>query len=414
MKGDAISALQPEPSTARASPTVLTVNRVGFLGGVERIIVGCADAARANGFRPVIACPAPGALANIAEQRGHRVVSTVINRGKSTISPLKLLRLAMSLHTDRRRVLQIARTEQASVLHAHHPVSALFATGAASRLNLPLIWHAHETLPLRPQYSLLGQLLISRCALYAACSGASRDMLLHLGAPPDRVRLIYNAVDPAFMNFPAPADDVRALPGPHVGLFGVLEPRKGQEAFLRAAPLLVRHPTAQFWIVGPLSYLNNAAYVRRLRALAAESGLAERVHFTGFRDDIPRLMAGMDVVVLASTGFESLPMVLLEAAALGRRIVATDVGGVREIVRHGETGLVVDRANPALLAGAIERILHPGGAGLAAAARADVVRRFSQTRFAKDIAALYDQVLGRPARATLADVPSSAGWESVA
>ncbi len=389
------------------------MNRVGFLGGVERIIVGCADAARAGGFRPVIACPAPGALASAAEQRGHRVIPTLVNRGKSTVSPVKLLRLATSLHASRQRAVEIARAERASVLHTHHPVSALLATAAASRLRLPLIWHAHETLPLRPQYRLLGRFLIPRCALYAACSGASRDMLLHLGAPPDRVRLIYNAVDPAFMGSPAPADDVRAIPGPHVGLFGVLEPRNGQEAFLRAAAMLARHPTAQFWIVGPLSDPDNAGYVRRLRALAAESGLAERVHFTGFRDDIPRLMAGMDAVVLASTGFESLPMVLLEAGALGRRIVAADVGGVREIVRHGETGHVVGHATPALLAGAIEHVLGSGGAGLAAAARADVAARFSQARFADDIAALYGQALGRPARAVLAGTPPSA-WESVA
>ncbi len=409
-----MSASQADPGFASPMPTVLTVNRVGFLGGVERVIVGCADAARASGFRPVIACPAPGTLASAAEQRGHRVVSTVINRGKSTLSPLKLLRLATALHTDRRRVAQIARAEHASVLHTHHPVSALFATGAASRLGLPLIWHAHETLPLRPQYRLLGRRLISRCALYAACSGASRDMLLHLGAPPDRVRLIYNAVDPAFMESPAPADDVRALPGPHIGLFGVLEPRKGQDAFLRAAALLARRPTAQFWIVGSLNHPDNASYLKGLRALAAESGLAERVHFTGFRDDVPRLMAGMDVVVLASTGFESLPMVLLEAGALGRRIVAADVGGVREIVRQNGTGLVVERASPALLAGAIERILGPEGAGLAAAARADATARFSPARFAKDITALYDHALGRPERAALADVPSPANWESVA
>lgn len=405
--------LQPDPSIARALPTVLTVNRVGFLGGVERVIVGCADAARAGGFRPVIACPAPGALASAAEQHGHCVTPISINRGKSTMSPMKLMRLATALRVGRRMITQIARAERASVLHTHHPVSVLLATGAASRLGVPLIWHAHETLPLRPQYGLLGRLLISRCALYAACSGASRDMLLHLGASPDRVHLIYNAVDPAFMSCPAPADDVRALPGPHVGLFGVLEPRKGQEAFLRAAALLERHPAAQFWIVGPLSDPDNAAYVRRLRVLAAESGLAGRVHFTGFREDVPRLMAGMDAVVLASTGFESLPMVLLEAGALGRRIVATDVGGVREIVRQDETGHVVDHADPVLLARAIEQVLGPGGASLAAAARADAAARFSPARFTKDIAALYDRTLGRPARAALAGVPSST-WESIA
>lgn len=412
--GGALSVPRADPNVGKASATILTVNRVGFLGGVERVIVGCADAARASGLRPVIACPAPGTLASAAERRGHRVIPTAVNRGKSTASPLKLLRFARSLHADRLNIAEVARAERASVLHAHHPVSALFATGAASRLGLPLIWHAHETLPMRPQYRLLARRLVARCTLFAACSGASRDMLLHLGAPPDRVRLIYNAVDPAFMEFPAPADDVRSLPGPHIGLFGVLEPRKGQDVFLRAAALLSRHPTARFWIVGSLNHPDNAAYLKRLHVLAAASGMAERIHFTGFRDDVPRLMAGMDVVVLASTGFESLPVVLLEAGALGRRIVAVDVGGVREIVQHGKTGLVVGHSSPALLAGAIKRILGPEGADLAASARADAAARFSTARFAKEIAALYDQALGRPVRATRADASSTADWESIA
>jgi glycosyltransferase involved in cell wall biosynthesis len=108
----------------------------------------------------------------------------------------------------------------------------------------------------------------------------------------------------------------------------------------------------------------------------------------------------MDVVVLASTGFESLPTVLLEAGTLGRRIVATDVGGVREIVRDGHTGLVVEHADPTLLAAAINRVLEPDGAHLAAAARTEALTRFGQVRFTRDIAALYEKAVGLKAHAT--------------
>ena len=81
----------------------------------------------------------------------------------------------------------------------------------------------------------------------------------------------------------------------------VLERRKGQADFIRAAALLKdRHSTAQFWIVGPLSFADNADYLSELRRLAVVNGLADRVHFTGYRADIPNLMVGMDAVVLGS------------------------------------------------------------------------------------------------------------------
>ena len=379
--------------------TILTVNRVGFFGGVERVIVNCADAAAAHGFRPVLACPAPGPLADAVGRHGHHVVPVGIDRSKSTLSPVTLLKRWRRLQAGRREVTAVARDEAACVIHAHHPVGALFASAAASRLGIPLIWHAHETLPMKRSYAVLGRLLRRRCTAYAACSGASRDMLLRLGVPTDRIRLIYNGVDPSFLSDVAPAADVASLPGPHVGLFGVLEPRKGQDVLLEAALQIVqRHPSAQFWLVGQTSYAENQAYLDRLRAMAAAPPLAGRVHLTGFRADVPQLMAAMDVVVLASRAFESLPTVLLEASALGRRIVAIDIGGVREIVEHEVTGLVVPEVDPRPLAAAIDRMLGPDGVPMGQAARQRAQVRFSQDRFARDIADLYRWTLGLAGR----------------
>ncbi len=379
-------------------PILLTVNRVGFLGGVERIIVNSCVAAANAGFRPVIACPPGGELAHTAQAAGIEVASLRLDRGQATTSPLQLYRLAGSVYRGRGEVLALARELHANLIHVHHPMSAIQAGSAAHATGVPVLLHAHETLPIGALYRLAMRQIRSLPQLCLGVSKASCDMLCDAGMPADRVRLLYNAVDARFFEAVAPAADFAdaggAASGPHIGLFGVLEPRKGHEGFLAAArQVLARHPATTFWIVGGQSFADNAAYVANLRRLAEAAGLAGHVRFTGFRADVPNLMAGMDVVVLASTGFESLPTVLIEACALGRAVVATDIGGVREIVADGRTGLVVSPRDDAGLAAAILRALSPEGAVMAAAARESARRRFGPARFAHELVQHYETLL---------------------
>jgi glycosyltransferase involved in cell wall biosynthesis len=378
---------------------VLTVNRVGFLGGAERVLISCAVGVQARGFRPIIACPAPGALADEASRRGIDVRPSRIDRTKATLSPARWLQLLAALRTGRRQIVQLAQQERVALLHAHHPVGALYALQAARSLHIPLVLHVHEALPLPPLYALLARHVVPYCSRFVCVSEASCALMRHNGVSEHRIQLVYNCVDEGFL---APTRPVAELlgAGPHVGLFGVLERRKGQADFIRAAALIKdRHATAQFWIVGPLSFADNADYLAELRQLVDTIGLADRVHFTGYRADVPDWMAGMDAVVLGSRKGESLPTVLIEACTLGRPVAATEVGGVREIIHDGKTGLVVPPADPAALATAIERLLGPEGAVLAEQARLDVRRRFSPARFADDISAIYRALLpqGRPA-----------------
>lgn len=378
-------------------PILLTVNRVGFLGGVERIIINSCVAAVEAGFRPVIACPSGGELARTAQAAGIEVVGLRLDRGQATTSPLQLYRLAGSVYRGRGEVLALARELHASLIHVHHPMSAIQAGSAAHAVGLPVLLHAHETLPIGALYRLAMRKIRHLPQLCLGVSKASCDMLCDAGMPPDRVRLLYNAVDARFFEAVVPADDFAdagLASGPHIGLFGVLEPRKGHEGFLAAArQVLARHPAATFWIVGGQSFADNAAYVANLHRLAEAEGLAGHVRFTGFRADVPNLMAGMDAVVLASTGFESLPTVLIEAGALGRAVVATDIGGVREIVADGRTGLVVPARDDAGLAAAIMRALSPEGAVMAAAARVNARRRFGPARFAHELVEHYETLL---------------------
>ncbi len=374
---------------------VLIINRVGFMGGVERLIVNCAIGVQQRGFCPILACPAPGALADEAMRRGVEVISVRIERSKATYSPTACLRLYKALRRGRRDLTDVARQRKISLIHVHHPVGAMYALDAARSLGIPIIFHVHETLPLRPLYAILARRIIPHCSVFVCVSEASRALIRRLGAPESQIRLIYNSVDPSFL---APTRRVAELDGasPNIGLFGVIEPRKGQEDFLRAAAVVRdRYPSARFWIVGPLSFADNKVYLDALKRLAHDLGLADRVHFTGYRDNIADWMAGMSVVVLASRGRESLPTVLIEASVLGRRVITTDVGSVREIVNNEITGLVVPHSNPPALADAIDHILGPVGARLAEGARADARRRFAPARFADEMSKLYRSLLAQ-------------------
>ena len=381
---------------------VLAISRVGFLGGAERILLNCAQGAHQHNFATVLACPAPGALADEAARHGITVIPTHIDRSKTSFSPREWLRLRQALQRGAQEILDIATRNAIGVLHAHHPIGALYALKAARQLQLPLILHVHEALPLPPLYALVARWVMPHCALFIGVSAAGCALIRRLGVSEPRVRLIYNSVDPKFLAHPQPVAELareRAGAGPHIGLFGVLEPRKGQEDFLQAAAALKeRHPQAQFWVVGGLSFAENHAYHQRLQQLAQQSGLAGRVHFTGHCSNVPQWMAGMDMVVLASRARESLPTVLIEAAALSKRLVATDVGGVREIVHDSQTGLVVAPGNPTALAAAMDRMLQPAGARMAECAGRDARQRFAPERFNEQIGAIYQSLLaGTPA-----------------
>lgn len=379
--------------------SVLTVNRVGFMGGVERIILATAPAARAAGLAPVLLCPAPGALADAAGEAGIPVRPAAVDRGRATTSPLGLLRLGLGVARGRRLVRETARRERAVLLHAHHPMGAVQAHRAAKSLGIPLLLHVHETLPMPRLYALAMRHVAPSCRLFVCVSEASAQMVRSLGVESARIRLVYNGVAPGFLQPVERAADVAGA-GPHVGIFGVLEPRKGQDHFLRAAAqVAAQHPGATFWIVGAQTFADHAGYADGLRRLAADLGIGARVRFTGFRTDVAGLMAGMDAVVLASTGFESLPTALIEAMALGRPVAATRVGGVEEIVRDGRTGLVVPPGDADALAAAVLRLLLPDGAALGAAAQADVRARFAPARFEQELAACYRALLAPGARA---------------
>ncbi len=372
---------------------VLLINRVGFLGGVERVIITLARGIKDHGYSPFLTCP-PGELMERARSQGINVIPFSFNRMRISANPAVLAQYPLAWWRSAKHILRVASEQNISLIHVHHPVSAVYAGLAASKLKIPTILHVHDGLPARPLYSLALRHAVRHASRIVCVSQTARALVETVGIGPSKVEIIYNGIDPTFLDSrDAPAEEVTG-PGPHIGVFGVVERRKGQHIFLEAATRVIqKYPTAHFWIVGPLALADKVEYLRELEALANDTSLRGHVTFTGFRADVARWMKAMDIVALTSVSHESFGMVLVEAMALGKLVVASNLDGPTEIIRDGVTGRVFEPGNPVSLSHAIEDLLKGDREQVAARAAQDVLTRFSPQLFAQRIACLYDSVL---------------------
>jgi glycosyltransferase involved in cell wall biosynthesis len=165
---------------------------------------------------------------------------------------------------------------------------------------------------------------------------------------------------------------------PLVGNVARLAPQKDHRTLVEAARLV---PEADFVVAGD----------GELREELERQAEGSNVRFLGARDDVPALLASFDVFAFPSL-FEGLCLAVIEAQAAGVPVVATPVGGIRETVVDGETGLLVPTRNPAALAAAIRRLLEdrPAAEAMAAEARRRVRERFSVERLIEETLRLYD------------------------
>jgi len=176
-----------------------------------------------------------------------------------------------------------------------------------------------------------------------------------------------------------------------VGLIGRLVPDKGGIYFLRAAAQLAgKVPGVRFVFAG------TGDDEPMLKQAAVNLGISEQVQFLGFRDDMPEVIAALDLLVLPSVDCDASSAALKEAMAVGRPAVATTVGGAAEIVRDGETGLLVPARDADALANAMEKVLRMPDHGRSMGTLGqEVVRSFTQDRLVEGTLEAYYKVLAR-------------------
>ena len=234
---------------------------------------------------------------------------------------------------------------------------------------------------------------------------AVKSWLVNDGFSPSRITVIPNGIDMSRFTSPADPASIRRSLGIAddsrlVVVVSRLHRLKGIEDFLDAAAVVAStHADVRFLVIGEPSPVGNREYLDELSGRATRLGIADRVIFTGLRDDVPALLSAADVSVMPSLN-EALSNVLLESMAAGAPVVATDVGGTAEALQHERSGLLIPPANPAAMAAAINRLLtNPSLAcELGARARQVIVERFSLDRMVADTAAVYEDLLARKQR----------------
>jgi glycosyltransferase involved in cell wall biosynthesis len=287
----------------------------------------------------------------------------------------------------------VIRRQRADVIHLGNGVRANFDGILAGLLTrTPIVCHVKGF----EKYGARERWAARRTATLVCMTQAVLDHCHAHGLQAPRERVVYDAVDEAWLRPQQPAADVRRALGippdaPCIGIAGNIQEWKGQHVVVEALGLLADQPTLHCVIAGGV-HRAGETYASELRSRLAALGLAARVRLTGFRADIPDVMNTWDVVVHASVRPEPFGRVILEGMLLGKPVVATAAGGVPELIDDGRTGVLVPPGDAPALANALRRLLSAPDEAQAIGRRAREWARqhFSLARQVAEMSEIYE------------------------
>ena len=367
------------------------------IGGTRRHLRDVALAQRAEGVDVAVAASA----LRMPEVRGDFELLRRAGVDVHEVPMVREIRPAVdSKHL--RELRRLLRQLEPDVVHTHSSKGgalgrlASLSTGIGRRVHTPhtfaFLFSAMFSGPKRRLFRGVETYLGRRTARIVAVGESEAATIRTSGVvPAERVVVVPNGIDAApWRGAEALARSEIGVPEgvPLAAVVGLLNVAKGQDVLLRAMALEpARH--LHLLVVG------HGEDEPSLRQLAAELGVETRVHFLGWRRDVPQLLGAVDFVVLPSR-WEGLPYIVLEAMAAGKPVVATDVDGARELVLEGQTGFVARREDPEDLARALGLALALDPAERAAQGAAGAAlqaARYDQRTMAQSLVALYRGVL---------------------
>ena len=364
------------------------ITRADPIGGAQIHVRDLAFAAREHGHSPSLITSGGGPLVEGFQEAGIPVVLL-----RHLTAPIRPWQDMQALGEIRRALAEV----RPDLVAAHSSKAGLLGRLAARSLRIPIVFTVHG-------WAFTPGVPGSRAAVYRRLERmagplASRlitvsefDRRLALEAriaPPDRVVTVHNGI-------PDVPPALRAEPGripPRIVMVARFEPQKDHATLIRALAGLRE-------LGWELDLIGDGPEMPAMRSLAQELGVAERIRFLGQRMDVHRLLADAQVAVL-TTNWEGLPLSILEAMRAGLPVIASDVGGIAETIRDGQTGYTVAR-------GAVEQVRDRLGRLLGdpmqrksfgAGGRAYYERQFTLEHCVSRTLELYESVVARKRRA---------------
>lgn len=385
---------------------ILFVDHAAVLGGGELCLLDIAVGLR---DRCAVALFESGPFESRLVEEGVRIVR--VNTGSALKdvkkdSRIPSRRAVLAMVSASARLAREARNF--SVLYANSPKSFLACAAAGVMARRPVIWHLHDILDTTHFSAANIRLLVatanSAAARVVANSAATADAFVAVGGARHLLRVIHNGISAAPFDALAATvrADVRRALGVStdafvVGSFSRLHPWKGHRTLFDALATL---PAIHAIVVGGALFSGEDAYAAELRTRAAAAEFGGRIHLLGARTDIPELMSACDVVAHTSIWPEPFGRVVVEAMLAERPIIATNAGGVPEIVTDHVTGLLVPPGDAGRLAEAIHALqTDPLRArAMARAGNVEARRRFTREEMIVAVAHVVDEVTGAARR----------------
>jgi L-malate glycosyltransferase len=403
---------------------ILLANHTGAYSGAEESIFTIVAGLRAE-HEVAVACPSSGPLPEAVDRAGvTRLVLPAIT-ASLRLDPVQTPLGAGQILLCGVGLARAARRFRADVIHANSSRMGLAAAIARGLGAPPVVVRAHEHLPPTPVGRSVRRILISSAEAVVAFSDFTTARL-NDGLPAPVVQRVYASIDHARFDperiVAAPVRDELGIAADAalLGQVAQITPWKGQATAVRALAELRRGGVdAHLLLVGQVAFggkgvrYDNHAYLRELRGLVSDLGLAGCVHFLGQRSDVPEILCALDLHLLPSHE-EPFGLVTIESQALGTPVLVSDTGSGPELVQDGVTGRTLPRDRPEAWAQAAAALLSDRSArarmaehGRAAAAR------FRDEVQAREMLAVYaDVVTGSANGARAEERVGATSWPS--
>jgi glycosyltransferase involved in cell wall biosynthesis len=382
---------------------ILYLNPTSEVGGAERSLLDLLEHLDRKQYYPIVCFPSEGKLAGKLSGMGiemkmiplHKEISR-LSRQNGNRRLLHLLSTPWRLFPTITKTAGFVRSKHVDLIVTNGIKCHVIGSIVSSMTGAKLIWHVRDFI----ETGLARFLLTSMGRFFPDRIITNSDAVGSFFVNSGRTETVYNGVDLARFDSEVDGGRIRSefklgKDNMLIGTIGHFAPLKGYEQLLEAMEKVVGEGfDVKLALVGDSIYPHSNTYKQKILSLVNSMGLRDRIIFTGFRDDIPELLASFDLFVLPSRS-EGFGRVNLEAMAMGKPVISTSVGGIPEVVSDEITGILVPPGNSTALSHAIMRLLSDSHLrkSMGRKGRRRVEEQFSLQAHVQRIEEIYQAIL---------------------
>lgn len=343
---------------------ILFINRTSNFGGAEIVLLRYLK--NAENIIPILLLP-KGRLKTEIESIGIKVYRSLglgeLKRDKDRLWPIKFIFRYIFAFFE---IISVCLIENPQIIYSNTFTATVYAWLPAKIYRKSLIWHMHDIFPVNSLEAKVCKFLDNKVDKIICVSYAVKKRLKAFGISDDKIEIIYNGIDAEFLfnptNYETGLLKKEYNIGPNtilIGMIGSLVRHKGFHVFINSVNKILNTGinNTKFIIVGN-SWDKKDTYRQELLSFTKQKALNSRIIFTGERRNIPEILADLDIIVHASIIEDSLPTVILEAMAMQKIVIASNIGGVPEIIEDYKDGILFAPGNASDLANKIIWVLN--------------------------------------------------------